>query len=163
MNNITMIAAIGENNEIGKDNKLIWRFHEDMQFFRNQTIDKTIVMGMNTFKSLPKMLPRRKHVVLTRKKDTDLPEEVVIVNSVEELLKYIDNEEEVMIIGGATVYSEMLEYADKLVLTEIKAKCSDADAYFPTFNKEEWNSEVVGENLEEQGIKYKHLVYTRKK
>lgn len=163
MENISMIAAIGKNNELGKDNNLIWRFHEDMEFFRKNTIDKTIVMGMNTLKSLPAMLPRREHVVLTRNAPINLSPKIEVVNSIDELLEYIDSKkEEIMIIGGASVYKQMLEYANKLILTEIEATCSDADAYFPEFNKNDWTSELVGK-CEEDNIKFKHLIYTRKK
>ena len=82
-------------------------------------------------------------------------------SDIDELLDYIKRyDDEVMIIGGASVYKEMLEYSDKLILTEIDAT-HDADVYFPSFNKEEWDSKVVGEQ-EENNIKYKHLVYTRK-
>lgn len=161
MKNITMIAAIGKNNELGKNNDLIWRFHEDMKFFKAQTIDKPIVMGMNTFRSLPKLLPRRKHIVLTRKGRQNLPEEVIVVASIDELLKYIEEiGEEVMVIGGASIYSELLEYSTKLVLTEIEAE-ADADVYFPKFEKENYDQELVGE-AEEEGIKFKHYIYTRK-
>lgn len=161
MKNLTMIAAIGKNNELGKNNDLIWRFHEDMKFFRSQTIDKPIVMGMNTFRSLPKLLPRRKHIVLTRKGRQDLPDEVIVIKSLEELLEYVDLlGEEVMVIGGASIYQELLEYSDRLVLTEIDAE-ADADVYFPKFDKEDYTQEFLGEH-EEEGIKFKHLVYTRK-
>lgn len=160
MNNITMIAAIGRNRELGKNNDLIWHFKEDMKFFRNETMGKPIVMGMRTLESLPKLLPGRKHIVITTK-NPDLPEEVSVVHSKEELLKMIEEYKEVMIIGGASIYSQMLEYSNKLILTEIDAE-SDADVYFPEFDKSNWNSTVVAEH-EEDNIKYKHLVYTRKK
>ena len=163
MENISMIAAIGKNNELGKDNDLIWRFHEDMQFFEKNTIDKTIVMGMNTLKSLPELLPRRKHVVLTRNAPINLSPKVEVISSIDDLLEYIDSKkDEIMIIGGASVYKQMLEYANKLILTEIEATCAEADAYFPEFDKCKWNSELVGE-CEEKNTKFKHLVYTRKK
>ena len=163
MKNITMIAAIGKNNELGKNNDLIWKFKEDMQFFKEQTMSKPMAMGYNTFYSLRggKPLPGRKHIVLTSKNLEENPQ-VTVVRSVEELLKYIeDYGEEVMIIGGAKVYSTMLEYADKLVLTEVDAEDKEADCFFPEFNKDEWEQEVLSTH-EENNIKYKHLVYKRK-
>lgn len=163
MENVSMIAAIGKNNELGKDNDLIWRFHEDMQFFKENTIDKTIVMGMNTLKSLPGLLPRRKHVVLTRNAPINLSPKVEVISSIDDLLEYIDSKkEEIMIIGGASLYKQMLEYANKLILTEIEATCCDADVYFPSFNRSDWDSELLGE-CKEDDIKFKHLIYTRKK
>ena len=163
MKNITMIAAIGKNNELGKNGDLIWRFKEDMQFFKDQTMSKPMAMGYNTFYSLRggKPLPGRKHIVLTSRTLEENPQ-VEVVRSIEELLKYIeDYGEEVMIIGGAKVYNTMLEYADKLILTEVDAEDKEADVYFPEFNKEEWDSEVLSSH-EENNIKYKHLVYKRK-
>ena len=163
MKNITMIAAIGKNNELGKNNDLIWKFKEDMQFFKEQTMGKPMAMGYKTFYSLRggKPLPGRKHIVLTSRNLEENPQ-IIIVRSLEELLKYIEEyKEEVMIIGGASIYKAMLEYADKLVLTEIDAEDKEADAFFPEFNKEEWNNEILSEH-EENNIKYKHLVYKRK-
>lgn len=160
MNNITMIAAIGKNKELGKNNDLIWHFKEDMKFFRNETMGKPILMGIKTLESLPKLLPGRKHIVITSKK-RDLPEEVRVVHSIEEALEICKEYDEVMVIGGASVYSQMYNYCDKMILTEIDAE-SDADVYFPEFEKDEWNREIIGEQ-EEDNISYKHVVYTRKR
>ena len=163
MKNVTMIAAIGKNNELGKNNDLIWKFKEDMQFFKEQTMGKPMAMGYKTFYSLRggKPLPGRKHIVLTSRTIEENPQ-IIVVRSLEELINYIEEyKEEVMIIGGASIYKAMLEYADKLVLTEIDAEDKEADAFFPEFNKEEWNNEILSEH-EENNIKYKHLVYKRK-
>ena len=161
MNNITMIASVGKNLEIGKDNKLLWPIKEDLKFFKDQTMGKPIVMGMSTFESMTRRkLPGRQSIILTRK-NIEL-DGIIIVHSKEELLDYIEKyKDEVMIIGGASIYNQMLEYSNKLILTEVQKTCSDADSYFPYFNKDEWNREVLSE-LEEDNIKYKHLVYTRK-
>lgn len=161
MDNITMIAAVGKNFELGKNNDLIWRFKEDMSFFRNQTIGKPIVMGMNTYESLPRLLPERKHIVLTRQ-TPNLPKEVMIVHSIQDLLQYIEEyQEEIMIIGGASLYKQFLEYAKKLILTEIESEDKDADVFFPTFDKNDWNQEVLSEHTEND-ISYRHIVYTKK-
>ncbi len=160
MKNISIIAAIGKNLELGKNNQLIWKFKEDMQFFKKYTINKPIVMGYNTFISLPKLLPNRLHIVLTSKK-IELGEQVIVVNSIDELLEKIINYPEVMVIGGASIYKQMLEYSDKMYLTEIDAEAKDADVYFPKFNKKEWDSKLLSEQVEDN-IKFKHLVYTRK-
>ena len=162
MKNVTMIAAIGRNNEIGKNNKLIWPIKEDLKFFKQQTMGKPVAMGMRTLESLQKLLPGRKHIVLTTK-NPDLDSQIIIVHSKEELLKFIEEyQDEVMIIGGARVYAEMIDYADKLVLTEIDAEDKEADAYFPEFNREDYDREELCSH-EENGLKYKHLVYTRKR
>lgn len=161
MDNISMIAAVGKNLELGKENHLIWHIKEDMKFFREQTMGKPIIMGRKTFESLPRLLPGRQHVVLTRQKN-EFPSGVLVVHSKEELLEYIASySEEVMIIGGASLYKEMLEYAKKLILTEIDAEEKKADAYFPSFFKEDWNRHLLAEK-QDCDLSYKHLIYTRK-
>lgn len=161
MDNLVLIAAIGENNELGMNNKLIWYLPGDLKFFKEQTMNKSIVMGMNTFKSLPRLLPGRKHIVLTHQ-DIDLGEEVSIFHDRDDLLDYIKKiNDEVFVIGGAQIYNQFIGEANKLVLTEVLASEPNADVYFPTFDKNEWNVEEVAEK-EDNGIKYKHLIYERK-
>ena len=147
MKNITMIAAVGKNLELGRKNDLIWRFKEDMKFFREQTMGKPMVMGYNTFLSLPGLLPGRKHIVLSFEK-IDLGKDVEVVTSMDELLDKIVEYPEVMIIGGASIYKQMLEYSNKLILTEVDAEAKDADVYFPKFNKKDWTKEVLSEQEE---------------
>lgn len=161
MKNVTMIAAVGKNLELGKDNDLIWRFKEDMSFFREHTIHKPIILGRKTLDSLPGLLPERQHIVLTRSLE-QFPDSVLVMHSIEELLPYIEqHEEEFMVIGGASVYRQMLPYADTMLLTEVDAE-SDADVYFPSFKEKDWDSTILSKQ-EEKEISYKHLVYTRKK
>ena len=159
--NITLIAAIGKNRELGRDNDLIWSIPEDLKFFRDNTVGKHIVMGMNTLNSLPRLLPNRKHIVLTRR-DIELDSSIKIVHSIEELLQYIESlNEEVMVIGGAQIYSQMIEYANKMLLTEINDE-EVADVYFPEFSLENWDRLLISEHQYEN-IEYSHVVYTRKK
>ena len=160
MGSITLIAAIGKNRELGKNNSLIWSISEDLKFFKENTIGKPVVMGLNTLKSLPKLLPNRKHIVLSHI-DVELDSDIIVVRNLEELLKLIESmNEEVMIIGGAMVYSQMIKYADKMILTEID-KESEADVYFPEFSLEDWNREILS-NHQIDDIVYSHVVYTRK-
>lgn len=162
--NLSIIAAIGKNNELGKNNDLIWKFPIDMKFFRETTNSHTIVMGRKTFESLPKMLPNRKHVVLTRG-ENEFPNEVEVYKSVRDfLLEYKDKPEEIFDIGGASIYSELLEFADNLYLTEIEATCEDADVYFPSFDKNLYDRSVIATNIDERtNIEYSHVLYKRKK
>ena len=161
MGNITLIAAIGKNRELGKNNDLIWSIPEDLKFFRDNTIGKNIVMGINTLNSLPKLLPNRKHIVLTHR-DIKLDDEIMICHSIDELLNYIDSiDEEVMVIGGAGVYAQMIEYANKMLLTEIESE-AEADVYFPEFSINDWNREELSNN-QYNGIKYSHVLYRRKR
>ena len=87
---LIMIAAIGKNNELGKENHLIWSFSKDMKFFREKTKNSVIVMGRKTFNSLPKILPNRKHIVLSKKKtfNKELDENVIVIDDKEELIQY---------------------------------------------------------------------------
>ena len=157
----SIIAAIGKNNELGKDNNLIWHLPNDLKFFKETTTGKTIVMGRKTFESLPRMLPNRTHVVLSSSKD--FPSEVLVFSKLEDILEYFkNNNEELFIIGGASIYKLFLDYADKLYLTEIDAECKDADAYFPIFDKDDFDKEILKENSDD-GINYTHVLYKRKK
>lgn len=161
MKNITLIAAIGKNRELGKDNTLIWNIPDDLKFFRDNTINKNIVMGINTLASLPKLLPNRQHIVLTHR-NVSLDPSVVVFHNMEDLLKYIKElNEEVMIIGGASIYKQFIEYADKMILTEIDDS-KKADVYFPEFSLDDWDREMII-NKEYDGLKYSHVIYTRKK
>ena len=162
--NLTIIAAIGKNNELGKNNDLIWHFKDDMKFFKKMTMGHHMIMGRKTFESLPKLLDGRKHLVLTRS-ELEFPEEVDKYKSVEEFLEaYKDSEEEVFDIGGATVYKELLAYATKLYLTEIQAEDKEADVYFPNFDKKDFDRhELTDFQDEKTGINYKHVLYKRRK
>lgn len=156
-----IIAAIGKNNELGKNNDLIWHLPGDLKFFKKTTMNKTILMGKNTFDSLPKVLPNRKHIVLSFedfKCDSDM---VKIYTDKEKMLSEVNPEEEVYISGGASMYKMFLPICEKMYITHIDAEDKNADVYFPQFNKEEFNAKVV-ETGEDSGIKYTMVEYTRK-
>ena len=158
---ITIIAAVGKNNELGVGNDLIWHFKEDMQFFKENTLHKPCVMGLKTYFSLPHLLKDRLHLVLTDKY-VDLPGEVIKFYNLESLLDFIRaTPNEYMIIGGASIYRLFLPYADRMLLTEIHAS-QDADVYFPMFNKKEWSREVLSSHVENE-VKFDHVQYVRKK
>ena len=161
MNKITLIAAIGKNRELGYNNDLIWNIPEDLKFFKDNTMGKYMVMGINTFNSLPGILPGRKHIVLTRK-NVDLGDEIFVIHNLDELLQYIDTlSSEVMIIGGASIYRQMIDYADRMLLTEIDSE-SMADVYFPEFSMEEWDRTLISSH-NYNNIEYSHVEYTRKR
>lgn len=156
----SIIAAIGKNRELGKNNDLIWSLPNDLKFFRKVTTNHTIIMGRNTFESLPRMLPNRKHIVLTSR--DGLPSEVEVYKELKQILEtYKDSEEELFIIGGASIYTQFLDYSDKLYLTEIEAEEKTASVYFPEFDQEKYDREVLAEN-EDNGISYKHVLYIKK-
>lgn len=156
-----MIAAVGKNGELGKNNNLIWHLKGDMQFFKNTTMNHVIVMGKNTFLSLPGLLKDRKHIVISH--SNDFPLDVEVYKSIDEFLeKYKDFDGEIFIIGGAKIYNEFLKYSDKLYLTEIDSIDPSADVYFPYFDKNDYESDEIINN-EENNIKYTIKVYRRLK
>lgn len=162
MENLILIGAVGKNGELGKDNKLIWYIPDDLKFFKEVTINHTVVMGYNTFVSLPKMLVDRKHIVLTRKK-IRLPDDVVVFSTKEDVISYAkENDEDIFIIGGASVYNQFIDDVDKMYLTEIDAQCDESDVYFPKFDKNDWDKEVIKEK-EYKDLSYRHVLYKRKK
>jgi len=156
---ISIIAAIGKNRELGRGNDLIWHIKEDLKNFKNLTMGKYIVMGKNTYESLPKHLEGRKYIVLSS--SLSEIENGLLFNDFNKLLEFIkDVDEEVMIIGGASIYKLFLPFADKLYLTEIDSE-EKADVYFPDFNKEDYGYNVVSTN-EVDGLKYSFVIYERK-
>ena len=156
---ISIIAAIGENRELGKDNKLIWHLKEDMQYFKEMTMNKKVVMGLKTYLSLPGVLKNREYLVLTTTMKS-LPNAQVF-HDFDSLLEYLESlEEEVMIIGGASVYKLFLPYADYLYLTEIMAQ-AEADAYFPEVKEEEFKL-VRKRPAHENNIDFSFNVYEKR-
>ena len=155
----TIIAAIGKNRELGRDNKLLWSLKGDLKFFKEKTTNHTIIMGRKTFESLGRLLPNRKHVVISS--SNNFPKEVDVYNNIESLLSsYKDTSAELFIIGGAKIYSEFIDYATKMYLTLVDGEF-DADVYFPMFDESVWIKTVLSER-EENGLKYKHVLYEKK-
>lgn len=158
---ISIIASVGKENELGKNGKLIWDLPGDLKFFKKLTINHVIVMGRKTFESMGKALPNRYNIVVSKELDNTMGVEVV--DSLEDILdRFEKTEEDVYIIGGESLYNYFLPYASKIYLTEINDS-KEADVYFPTFNKEEFNREELDEPVEENGVEYRHVLYERKK
>lgn len=155
---ISIIAAVGRNYELGRNNDLIWHFHKDMVFFRETTIGSTVLMGRKTFESLPKALPKRRNIVITNDKNY-IAEGAEVCHSVDDALELCKNDN-VFVIGGGKIYQQFIDMADSLYLTEVEAECEDADTYFPTFNKADYSREVLAEH-EENGIKFSHILYKK--
>jgi len=159
MKNLIIIAAIGQNNELGLDNKLIWHLPQDMKLFRENTMNKNVVMGLKTFQSLPKLLKGRHHIVITHQ-NIENPD-ITIVHSIEELFAYLQTiDDDVYIIGGASIYKALMPFANKMLITHIE-QTHEADAFFPEIVEDEWDREFIKEN-EDNGIKYEHYSYTKK-
>lgn len=160
---ISIIAAIGKNNVIGVDNGLPWNLPADINHFKKMTINKPVIMGHKTFESIGKPLPNRENIILTLDKDF-APEGCLVAYSIEEALKLAGDVKEVMIIGGVSIYKQFLSFADKMYLTLIDGEFA-GDAFFPEFNKNEWQ-EVVREDNEADEINhynYSFITLERKK
>lgn len=155
---ISIIAAVGRNYELGRNNDLIWHFHKDMVFFRETTTGSTVLMGRKTFESLPKALPKRRNIVITSDKNY-IAEGAEVCHSVDEALELCKNDN-IFVIGGGKIYQQFIDTADSLYLTEIEAECADADTYFPKFDKPDYSREVLAEH-EENDIRFSHVLYKK--
>lgn len=135
---ISLIAAMAEDRVIGVENRLPWRLPSDMKWFRRHTLGKPIIMGRKTFESFgAKPLPDRLNIVMTRD-PAYRAEGVVVVHSIEEAITAAGQVDEVMVIGGASFYEQMLPYADRLYLTFVHTKIT-GDAWFPDYDTSEWH------------------------
>lgn len=160
---ISIIVAVGEKNAIGKNNQLLWHLSGDLKRFKQITINHSVIMGRNTYISLPKRpLTDRRNIVISH-----IPEEdcisftgAEVVSNIEEALKKVAQEDEVFIIGGAMIYKAFYPRADKLYLTQVH-KSYDADTFFPEINFEDWDIISEEEHLEhDPGFTY--LILERK-
>jgi len=135
---ISIIAAIGKNNEIGKGNELLCRLPSDLKRFKALTSGHTVVMGRKTFESLPNgTLPNRRNIIISRNPALTIEGAEVYSSLDYALLKCID-ETEIFIVGGAQIYAQALPIADKLYITRIHAGFPEADAFFPLIDKDSW-------------------------
>lgn len=156
---ISIIAAMGRGNELGGKNRLLWDFPADMRRFRETTRGHTVVMGRKTFESMGRPLPNRKNIVITRDNEF-VSDGVEVVHSLEEAFYVSQADDEVFVIGGASVYREAMGSGavDRLLITHIGKRYMAADAFFPDINRKEWkacSTEVVN--------KLKFVEYKRKK
>lgn len=161
---MNLIVAVDKNWGIGKNGGLLAHLPGDMKFFREQTMGKVVVMGRNTLESFPggKPLPKRTNIVITSNPDFER-EGCIVVHDMDEMFEKINDypSEQVMIIGGGTIYNELMERCDKLIITKIDAEF-DADTFIknadelPNF-KVVWESEVHEDN----GIQYRFTEYRR--
>ena len=133
---IIMIAAVAENNALGKNNELVWHLPNDFKRFKSLTTGHHIIMGRKTFESFPKPLPNRTHVVITRQKDYN-PEGCIVVDSIEKAIAVCPENESSFIIGGGEIYNLGLPFSDQLEITRVHHSF-DADAFFPEINSDNW-------------------------
>ena len=158
----SIIVAIGKNNEIGKNNKLLWYIPEDLKKFKEITQGKTVVMGRNTFKSIGKILPNRNNIVLSKNlQNINNKKNLEICDDFSKIIKkYKNSVEEVFIIGGAQLYKKALELGivEKLYISHIDFFDNEADVYFPEINYNVWKKVE-----EEKYLGWKFCVYKKVK
>ncbi|MCY2685971.1 dihydrofolate reductase [Salinimicrobium sp. TH3] len=136
MGKVTLIAAAGENNELGKDKDLVWHLPDDFKRFKKLTTGHTIIMGRKTFETFPQLLPNRKHVIITRKQDYN-PEGTIVVNSLEKALEMAKEDPQPFVIGGGEIYKLSMEKADCIELTRVHGTF-EADTFFPEIDGKKW-------------------------
>lgn len=135
--NLTLIVAAGENDVIGKDNKLIWHLSDDLKRFKSLTSGHCIIMGRKTFESFAKPLPNRTHIVITRQQNYSVPSDVIVVHNLEAALNAAKNDAQPFIIGGGEIYKEAMPYSDKIELTRVH-ESFDGDTIFPQIDTSVW-------------------------
>ena len=158
---ISMIAAVANNGAIGYRNKLLYWLPNDLKRFKALTTGHTIIMGRNTFLSLPKgALPNRRNIVLSR--SAKVLEGCEVYPSLEDALKHCAPDEDIYIIGGASVYKQALQLADRLCLTEIDDTPTEADTFFPPYD-EGWQEESREDHSvdDRHDFAYSFVDYTR--
>ena len=137
----SIIAAVGKNRELGKKGDLIFNIKEDMKFFKETTSGHTVVMGTKTWQSLPKKLPNRKNIVVTSA-PIEGPDECV-ANLEEYIANNENTPEEIFVIGGGSIYAQFIDHAKRIYLTEIDGEDSEADVFFPDFDKTKYQRTVL--------------------
>ena len=156
-----LIVAVTKDWGIGKDNDLLFHIPEDMKFFRKKTAGSTVVMGRRTLESFPngEPLPNRTNVVLTRSRDYE-KEGVIVVHNFEEL-EALNLEEPVFVIGGASVYRNLLSKCRRAYITKIDA-VKPADTFFPDLDENpDWELESESETFTSEGVDFKFTTYVK--
>ena len=159
---LSLIACVGKNGELGRDNQLVFHIKEDMAFFKRTTSGHAILMGRKTWESIGRPLPNRQNFVVSRHSLT-LPEGVELVSDLAQFIADHSNqeEEEIFVIGGANLYTQTLPFAKTLYLTEVDATVPDADTFFPSFDRAKFTAKHLGGGVT-GNLNYNFYKYERK-
>jgi dihydrofolate reductase len=160
---ISFIVAMDENRVIGKNNQLPWRLPEDLKFFKKVTMGHPIAMGRKTHESIGRVLPGRENIVITRQKEYRR-EDCTVVYSVEDFVQYCKKQsDEIFVIGGAEIFNETFDYADRLYITIIHDEFA-GDTYFPEFDVSNWEMVSCEKGLKDNKnpYDYEFRIYNRK-
>jgi len=159
---IILIAAVAENNALGKNNDLLWHLPKDFKRFKEITSGHHIIMGRKTFESFPKPLPNRTHVIITRQKEY-VCEGCIVVQDLEKAIAVCPKNDDIFVIGGGEIYSQSIHLADQLDITRVHHSF-EADVYFPEIDPEIWEltSEVFNPKDEKHLYDYTFQTFVRK-
>lgn len=161
---ISIIVAVAKNNAIGKDNQLLWHLSEDLKRFKKLTSGHYIIMGKNTYFSLPRRpLPNRTHIVITDVTGEQI-DDCIMAYSIEDAISKMNPDEENFIIGGASIYRQFLSHANRLYITWVHEEF-DADTFFPELDETHWDvvsREDFPEPDESNPYPYSYVIYERK-
>lgn len=160
---LSIIAAVAQNGAIGKDNDLLWHISADLKRFKQLTLEHTVVMGKSTYDSLPvHPFPKRRNIVITRQKDL-LIEGCEMAHSIDEAIALCKPNEETFVVGGSSIYKQMMPVVDKLYITWVY-KDFDADCFFPEIDHEQFVQTSVSERMydEKSGLEFAYCEYERK-
>ncbi|MDI9309039.1 MAG: dihydrofolate reductase [Limnohabitans sp.] len=150
---ITLIAAAGQKNELGKDNDLLWHLPDDFKRFKSLTTGHYIIMGRKTFESFPKPLPNRTHVIITRSENYQAPDGCIVVNNIAKAIETCPKNETTFIIGGGEIYKQSIETADCIELTRVH-HTFEADTFFPEIDLDKW--ELTKSEFHDMDEKHKY-------
>lgn len=159
----TIIAAIADNNAIGKNNALLWHISEDLKFFKRTTSGYPVIMGRRTFESIGRALPKRLNIVVS--KGFDAPDGVIVAGSLNEAFEIAENSgaDKCFITGGGQIYRTAMDYADRLCITHVHTEIKDADVFFPSIDSGIWEVSSRSEMFkdDETGFSFEFVNYSR--
>ncbi len=138
VNGLTLIAAAGENDTIGKNNQLVWHLSDDLKRFKAMTSGHCMIMGRKTFESFSKPLPNRTHIVITRQQNYEVPDGVIVVHDLKDAIQAAKNDSQPFVIGGGEIYKQAMPFASKIELTRVH-ETFEGDTFFPKIDSAIWN------------------------
>lgn len=158
MTKISLIACIGKNRELGKNNDLIWKIPEDMEYFKRMTLGHPVIMGETTYYSIGKPLAGRTNIILSKNRDLKVSGAIVAHSIKEAIGKAKTDNKEIFFIGGGNVYKQAIKLASKMYLTIVDDR-RPADTYFPDYSEFEKSRRVGGGAF--RGIEYQFMIFER--
>ncbi len=160
---IITIAAVAQNNALGKDNDLLWHLPDDFKRFKTLTSGHNIIMGRKTFESFPKPLPNRTHIIITRQEKYTVPDNCFVAKNLTQAIEICPKNEDIYIIGGGEIYAQSMDIADKLEITKVH-QSFEADTFFPEIDNTKWKlvEEVFHPEDEKHKFSFSFLTYLKK-